>query len=209
MRVRIKMCGLRFPADALAAAQAGADSIGLVFYPPSKRAVSVKQAADIVAVLPAYISVVGLFVDPSAEQVEEVLAQVPLDELQFHGQETPVFCRQFMRRYNKAIPMNTLKHKDAIVDYMNDYPEASGFLLDAFGGAQSGGSGRRFDWSLIPEDRQKIIIAGGLNAENVEALITQYRPYAVDVSSGIESAPGVKSPEKMQAFAAVVYSASH
>ncbi len=199
MRTRIKICGITTTEDMLSAVNAGADAIGFVFYPLSKRAITIAQAAEIVAAMPPLVSAVGLFVDPEADFVDDVLAQVALDQLQFHGKETATFCRQFGRRYFKAVPMKTLDQKQA-GDYLADYPDACGFLFDAFGGSQQGGSGTAFDWQQIPATEKPVIIAGGLAPENVTEVVRRYHPFAVDVSSGVESAPGVKSSVKINRF---------
>ncbi|MBV7434855.1 phosphoribosylanthranilate isomerase [Cardiobacteriaceae bacterium TAE3-ERU3] len=204
MRTRIKMCGITSVADALAAVNAGADALGLVFYAPSKRAVEIAQAAEIARAVPAYVSVVGLFVDADAAFVREICAQVALDELQFHGGESPDYCSQFGYRFTKAVPMNEMADVAAVQHYMAQYPYASGFLLDAFGGGKTGGSGKTFDWSNLPQSDRPLIIAGGLHSDNVGELIKQCRPYAVDVSSGIESAPGRKCTSRMREFVRAV-----
>ena len=198
------MCGITSAADALAAAKAGADALGLVFYAPSKRAVNIVQAAEIARAIPAYISIVGLFVDADASFVREVCTQVALDELQFHGSESPDYCQQFGYRHTKAVPMNEMADAAAVQRYMDQYPHANGFLLDAFGGGKTGGSGKTFDWSNLPSSARPLIIAGGLHSGNVAELIQQGNPYAVDVSSGIEFAPGVKCTEKMCDFVRAV-----
>lgn len=204
MPIRIKMCGITRPEDAIAACKVGADAIGLVFYAPSKRAVSIEQAQSIVRHVSPYTSIVGLFVDANAEEVQHICAQVALDELQFHGNEAPDYCRQYRRRYSKAVPMNALHDTAAVNAYMANYPDAGGFLLDAFGNGQSGGSGSTFDWRHLPRSKHALIIAGGLNSSNIADLLNRCQPHAVDVSSGIESAPGIKDTAKMQAFVAAV-----
>ena len=200
--MRIKICGLTTPEDVDAAVAAGADALGFVFYPPSKRAVSIAQARDLVAQVPALVSAVGLFVDATRAEVEAVLEAVALDQLQFHGRERADFCRQFGRRYLKAVPMRDLPDRAAVQAYMDAYPDCAGFLCDAFGDKVSGGSGERFDWARLPEDGRRMIVAGGLTDENVEELLAVYRPFGVDVSSGVESVPGRKSFVKMQRFVA-------
>lgn len=204
MRTRIKMCGITSVADALAAINAGADALGLVFYAPSKRAVNIPQAAEIARAVSAYVSVVGLFVDDDQAFVREVCAQVALDELQFHGDESPDYCGQFGYRFTKAVPMNEMADAAAVENYMAQYANASGFLLDAFGGGKTGGSGKTFDWSNLPQSNRPLIIAGGLHSDNIGGLIKQCRPYAVDVSSGIESSPGVKCADRMREFVRAV-----
>lgn len=198
-RARIKMCGIKTPKDAVYAASLGVDAIGLVFYEKSPRNISIVEAKAIVDALPAFVTVVGLFYNASAEQVDKTLSSVALDCLQFHGVETPEFCTSFDKPYIKAIPM--LSDID-LSNYIQAYPTASGYMLDAMASDQAGGTGKTFDWSLIPEGLQKnIILAGGLTPQNVAEAITKTQCYAVDVSSGIESSRGVKDKEKMAAFA--------
>ena len=182
-----------------AAVAAGADALGFVFHPPSRRAIAVAEAARIVAEMPALVAAVGLFVDPAAAFVRQVLEQVTLDQLQFHGAERAAFCRQFGRRYVKAVPMSTLDQARA-ARYLEDYGDASAFLFDAFGGARQGGGGQRFDWRRIPPGEKPRIVAGGLAPENVAEAVARLRPFAVDVSSGVETAPGRKSSAKIKHF---------
>ena len=198
--VRVKICGLTSAADMKAAVAAGADAVGLVFYPFSKRHVDFLSAEIIARYTPTCVSLVGLFVNPSQEEVEAVLRRVPLDQLQFHGSEADAFCRSFGRRFIKAVPMNDLDDGTAVLRYLDHYPSASSFLLDSFGTRATGGSGKRFLWEKIPTTVPNLIIAGGLNGDNVAELLQRFRPYAVDVSSGVESAPGQKSSDKMRAF---------
>lgn len=200
--MRVKICGLTRTEDVQAAVAAGADALGFVFYPGSKRAVSAAQAAALVATVPAFVSVVGLFVDADSDSVRQVLAQVPLDQLQFHGHEDAAFCRQFGRRYLKAVPMRDLPDRAAVAAYMAAFPDAAAFLCDTFGREQTGGSGERFDWHKLPQDGRRIIVAGGLNADNLGELTAFYQPWGVDVSSGVETMPGQKSFAKMQRFVA-------
>jgi phosphoribosylanthranilate isomerase len=202
-RTRVKICGITRPEDGLMGAELGADAIGLVFYPPSPRCVDVETAQRIVAVLPPFIAVVGLFVNPEPVAVRAVLESVRLDLLQFHGSEEPVDCEFFGKPYLKAIPMGA----DADVrDYEQRFASATGLLLDSHGGQKTGGTGQRFDWTRIPAERQKpLILAGGLHPGNVAEAIQQVRPYAVDVSSGVESAKGIKDAALMRAFLRGVY----
>ena len=187
---RIKICGITRVEDALAAAHCGADAIGLVFYERSPRHVGIAQAAQLAAALPPFVSVVGLFVNAEAALVREVLAQVPLDLLQFHGDESPEYCAQFARPYLKAI---RVKAGVDLLQCASDFRSAKGLLLDAHVEGIPGGTGTTFDWSLIPKQLPlPVILSGGLAAENVAAAIEQVRPYAVDVSSGVESG-GVES----------------
>ena len=202
-RTRVKICGITRPEDGLMGAALGADAIGLVFYRPSPRCVDVETAQRIVAVLPPVITVVGLFVNPEPVAVRAVLESVRLDLLQFHGSEEPVDCEFFGKPYLKAIPMGA----DADVrDYEQRFASATGLLLDSHGGQKTGGTGQRFDWTRIPAERQKpLILAGGLHPGNVAEAIQQVRPYAVDVSSGVESAKGIKDAALMRAFLRGVY----
>ena len=198
MRTRVKICGITRAQDALEAVKQGADAIGLVFYPKSPRNVSAAQAAEIVSKIPAFITVVGLFVDAEPAFVQEVLSVVRLDLLQFHGDETPSACRQYSRPYMKAI---RVKNGTNLVQYAADYADARALLLDAFAEGVPGGTGLVFDWSLIPQNLPlPIVLAGGLNAENVGVAIEQVRPYAVDVSGGVEASKGIKDAAKIAAF---------
>jgi len=198
-RIRVKVCGITRPGDALSAIELGVDAIGLVFYPPSSRAVDIAVAREIVAALPPFVTTVGLFLDAEAAEVEAVLEAVALDLLQFHGQESPVDCARFDRPYIKAVPMAGAGAEEVLA-YAGRFPEARGLLLDSHVGGGLGGLGKRFDWSRIPARLPRpLILAGGLNPDNV-AEVLSHRPYAVDVSSGVESAPGIKDPAKMHAF---------
>jgi len=182
--------------DVLDAVYSGADALGLVFYDKSPRNVTLQQAAQLTEVIFPFVTLVGLFVNPSAEAVREVLRVVPLDVLQFHGEETPEFCAQFGRPYLKAI---RVKAGVNLVQYAADYSGAQGLLLDAFVEGAHGGTGASFDWTLIPNDLP-VILSGGLNADNVAEAIRAVRPYAVDVSSGVEASKGIKDAEKIAAF---------
>lgn len=198
LRTRIKICGLTRPADALAAARLGVDAVGLVFYERSRRRCSPCQAREIVATLPPFVTVVGLFLDAPAASVEEVLASVALDLLQFHGAEEPAYCARFRRPYIKALPMGADIDP---VSYACSYPDAAGFLLDSNHLGQAGGSGRVFDWDRVPQAlKRPIVLAGGLHVGNVAAAIIATCPWGVDVSSGVETRPGIKDPERMSAF---------
>ena len=198
MRTRVKICGITRPEDARAAAGAGADAIGLVFYAKSPRYVELDQAQAICRALPPFVNVVGLFVNAPREQVARVLEAVPVDTLQFHGSEDRSRCEGFARPYIKAIGMK--EDADPARD-MDAHPEACGFLLDAWQPDIHGGGGVAFDWSRIPDRAAKpIILAGGLTPDNVTRAVMQTRPFAVDVSSGVELEKGIKSGEKMQAF---------
>ena len=196
--VRIKICGITRVEDALAAAVAGADAIGLVFYAPSPRAVSAEQARQIISALPPFVTSVGLFVNASAQEVRAVLAEVPLDVLQFHGDEPADFCKQFGRPYLKALRVRAGDDLNALAA---QWPEASGILLDSYKAGVPGGTGEIFDWSLIPTERTwPLVLAGGLAAENVADAITRAAPWAVDVSGGVEQAKGIKDADKINSF---------
>ena len=181
-----------------AVVHSGADALGLVFHEKSPRHVSQQQAAQLAGSVQPFVTVVGLFVNPSAGYVKEVLAKVPLDVLQFHGEEAPEFCRQFARPYLKAI---RVKPGVDLVECAARYSDAQGLLLDAYVEGTQGGTGESFDWSLIPHDLPlPVILSGGLHAGNVAAAIRQVRPYAVDVSSGVEASKGIKDAAKIAAF---------
>lgn len=198
MRIRVKICGITQLQHALQAAAAGADAIGLVFYPASPRAISDTLARDICLALPPFVSTVALFVDPTAEQVESVLHTVPVDMLQFHGDESSAFCEQFGRPYLKALKMHMAQD---LMEQAERYQQASGILVDSYSADMAGGTGEVFDWSRLPLDPPwPLILAGGLDAGNVTQAIRQVRPYAVDVSSGVESEKGIKDVAKMKAF---------
>lgn len=198
MRVRVKICGITRVEDGVAAASLGADAIGLVFYPPSPRAVDAVQATQIVARLPAFVTTVGLFVDASREQIAQVLDAVPLDVLQFHGNEQPQDCLGHGRPFIKALRM--CPGLDVVAEVAR-YADAQGVLLDSYQPGVPGGTGQAFDWRLIPDSvSNKIILAGGLAPDNVAKAITIAQPYAVDVSGGVEAAKGVKDHARMAAF---------
>ena len=202
-RTRVKICGITRPEDGVVAAALGVDAIGLVFYPPSPRFVTVETAQQIVAALPPFITVVGLFMNADPAAVQTVIARTPLHLLQFHGDETPGYCVQFGRPYLKAVPMGAGAE---VRDYEQRFASAAGLLLDSHGGHQMGGTGQGFDWTRIPAERDKpLILAGGLHPGNVAAAMRQVRPYAVDVSSGVETAKGIKDAELMRAFLRGVY----
>ena len=196
--VRSKICGITRIEDALAAAEAGADAIGLVFYAKSPRAVTAEQARAIVRALPPFVTTVGLFVNASRCELNEILEVVPLDLLQFHGDETPADCEGYHRPYIKAVRVRPGEDLEAIC---KQYSGASGILLDTFVAGVPGGTGEAFDWSLVPARLSKpVILAGGLSAANVAQAIAQVQPYAVDVSGGVEVAKGIKDAEKIEAF---------
>jgi phosphoribosylanthranilate isomerase len=206
MNTRVKICGITRVEDALEAAKQGSDAIGLVFYAASPRNVSNEVARAIVAALPPFVSVVGLFVNASRANIDAVLAEVRLDVLQFHGDETPDDCSQFNLPFLKAIRVNADTN---LLQYANDFRHAQALLLDAHSEAAYGGTGQTFDWNLIPAELSKpIILAGGLNADNVEQAIMQVKPYAVDVSGGVERSKGIKDADKIAAFMQGVRNAS-
>ncbi|MDN5517563.1 MAG: phosphoribosylanthranilate isomerase [Pseudomonas sp.] len=196
--VRSKICGITRLEDALAAVEAGADAIGLVFYAKSPRAVSIEQAAAILRALPPFVTTVGLFVDMPRDELQHLLQRLPLDLLQFHGDESPADCEGYGRPYIKALRVRPGEDVSAA---MAPYEGACGILLDTFVDGVPGGTGASFDWSLVPEDAGKpVILAGGLDAGNVAAAIRQVRPYAVDVSGGVEASKGIKDAGKIRAF---------
>ena len=198
MGTAVKICGITRVEDALAAARLGARALGFVFHADSSRNVAPQRAADIVRGLPPFITAVGLFVNADAGDVERVLAQVPLDLLQFHGEETPEFCARFGAPYIKAARVRAGLD---LLQYARDYRAARGLLLDAFAAGAHGGTGTVFDWSLIPRELPlPVILSGGLTPENVAGAIRRVRPWAVDVSSGVEAAPGIKDTRKIAAF---------
>jgi len=202
---RIKICGIPRPEDALAAASSGADAIGLVFYADSPRAVTVQEAKDIAQVLPPFVTLVSLFVNAPAETISNVLSQVPVGLIQFHGDEDSRFCRGFGRPWIKALrvrdSMNVAKEAAALSG-------ATGVLLDAWQEGVPGGTGRTFDWALANEQLPlPMVLAGGLDEVNVGDAIGGLRPWAVDVSGGVESSPGIKDAEKIQRFVAAVRAA--
>lgn len=198
MRTRIKICGFTRVDQLMQATRLGVDAVGLVFYSPSPRNVSIEQAQDLCRVVPPFVTVVGLFVDAPAEQVRDVLRQVPLTLLQFHGDETPEYCQQFNLPYIKAV---RVKPGLDLLQYATDFASARGLLLDAYVAGVPGGTGERFDWTLIPADLPlPVVLSGGLGPENVAEAITRVRPWAVDVSSGVEQGKGSKDLAKMTAF---------
>jgi phosphoribosylanthranilate isomerase len=205
MRTRVKICGITRIEDAMAAAQAGADAIGFVFDPKSPRHVHPDQALKIARALPPYITIVGLFVNAAPDTIEGVLSHVPLDLIQFHGNEKPEQCRRYHRSYIKAIHM---KPDVDLREMARLYGDATGLLLDTYIADVAGGSGQAFDWSRIPPDLGKpVVLAGGLTLENVADAVRRVRPYAVDVSSGVELSKGIKDANKISAFIEAVKNA--
>ncbi len=198
MRTRIKICGITRPEDGIEAARLGADAIGLVFYDKSPRTVTPSQAAEVIAALPAFVTTVGLFVDPEPGRVDALLAQVPLDLIQFHGNETPALCRRFGRPYLKAIRMR--EGVDLAAEQQR-FSDARGLLLDTYQPGIPGGTGEAFEWGRVPKGlAASIVLAGGLGPGNVAAAIKQVKPYAVDVSGGVEASKGIKDVAKLAAF---------
>ncbi len=216
-RTRIKLCGLTTPEDVAVAVAAGADAIGLVFYPPSPRHVSAERASELLAGLPAYVTAVGLFVNATLAEVQAVLAQAPISLLQFHGDETPEQCREiaqavgrpFMRALRVRPETTAADLLEFDLHYRASGPLFAGLLLDTWSDAY-GGTGKAFDWSLVPADiAHQAVLSGGLNAQNVTDAVRRLRPHAVDVSSGIEASKGVKDHALMRAFVSAVRAADH
>jgi phosphoribosylanthranilate isomerase len=205
MRTRIKFCGMTRVEDAREAARLGADAIGLVFYAPSTRAVEIEQAQRIAASLPPLVSAVGLFVNADADWIEDVIRNVPLDLLQFHGDESPADCARYGKPFIKAIRMRP--DIDLAAECAR-YAAARGVLLDSYQADRHGGTGDVFDWQRIPANLPlPVILAGGLTPENVGVAIRSVHPFAVDVSSGVERERGIKDAQRMAAFVAAVQTA--
>ena len=203
LRTRIKICGVTRAEDALAAVGSGADALGFVFYPPSPRAVDIAMAKAAIETVPAFVSVTALFVNPTVEEVQSVLDNVRIDVIQFHGDEDDDFCRQFKRPYIKALRVR--QASDVVASCMR-FPSALAILLDSYKPGVPGGTGETFDWSLVPETPSKpIILAGGLEPSNVASAVTQIRPFAVDVSGGVEASKGIKDHRKINDFVNEVY----
>lgn len=200
MAVRVKICGITRLDDALQAVNAGADALGFVFYDKSPRYVTAAQAEALCSGLPPFITRVGLFVDASADFVISVLKTVPLDLLQFHGDETPAYCAQFGKPYIKAVRVHAATD---LLKYAADFDAACGLLLDAYVPGVPGGTGESFDWKLIPANFPKpVVLSGGLTPANVSDAVQQTRPWAVDVSSGVELSKGIKDPHQVAQFIA-------
>ena len=204
MRTRVKICGITRAQDAQTACDAGADAIGLVFYPASPRFLIHEKARMLRDALPAFVTAVALFVNPGREEVERVIDRVRPDALQFHGDEPPEFCERFGLPYLKACRVR--KGVD-LLEYLRPYMSASAWLADAYVEAY-GGTGTSFDWSVVPRQRPcPLILSGGLTSENVRAAIRRVRPWGVDVSSGVESGQGIKDSGRIAAFMAEVRNA--
>lgn len=214
-RTRIKICGLTRLEDVQAAVRLGVDALGFVFFEPSSRHLEAGIASDLVDQVPAFVTRTALFMNAQPTYVDAILSKVSVDLLQFHGQESGVFCRAFGRPYIKAVPMGALLAdapadavlQDRLAAYFDEFFDARGFLLDSNALGQAGGSGEAFDWSQVGVlSGRPIVLAGGLRPDNVAAAITAMRPFAVDVSSGVESAPGCKDLGLMRALVAAVSS---
>lgn len=204
-RTRVKICGITSVADGLAAARHGADAIGLVFYPPSPRVVALEGARAIAESVPPFVARVAVFVNPAAREVEAVIRACRPDLLQFHGEETAEFCRGFGVPYLRAL---RVRRGVDLLESLSPYADAAGWLLDAYRQELYGGTGEAFDWDLIPRGLARpLVLSGGLDAENVGAAIRRVRPWAVDVSSGVEAAKGVKDERRIAAFMEAVRSA--
>lgn len=204
MRTRIKICGITDQESARVVVESGADALGMVFYQPSPRHLGIAQAAEIAAVAHPFVTLVGLFVNAGKESIEQILEQVPLQLLQFHGNESPEFCDSFHLPYVKALRVGD---QENLIDQIETYSSAQAILLDTYKKGVPGGTGATFNWDLVPEVNQHIILAGGLNTENVGQAIRQVKPYAVDTSGGVESAPGVKDADRIRAFIEQVFQA--
>ena len=198
VHTRIKICGITRPEDAVAAADAGVDAIGLVFYPPSPRAVEPETARAIVSVLPPFVTATGLFLDADHERIDSVLAAVPIGLLQFHGREDAAFCRVFERPYIKAVGMADGADP---AELARAWPDAAGLLADSHSPGEAGGTGKRFAWNRLAGERDyRLILAGGLDTDNVYSAVRTVRPDAVDVSSGVEQSPGCKDAARIERF---------
>ena len=206
IRTRVKICGLTRAEDIDAAVSAGTDALGFVFYEPSPRSVSVVQAQALVKSVPAFVCKTGLFVNADVTLVNDAIAHVGLDLLQFHGDESPEYCRQFNRAYMKAIRM---RPDIGLVAEMEKYSDAAAILLDAYHPSKPGGTGETFDWDRIPAKRPvPLVLAGGLTPHNIKTAVNTVLPYAVDVSGGVESAKGIKDASLIQQFISEVQSAN-
>ena len=195
---KVKICGFTDPDNARDASIAGVDAVGLVFYHKSPRNVDVQKAQEIIDALPPFVNRVGLFVNANPSFIDEILCEVPLDTLQFHGDESLLDCTQYQMPFIKSL---RVRPDTNVVQVAEQFSSASAILLDSFNPSSFGGTGEAFDWSLACVDISlPIILAGGLNSDNVSSAIRQVRPYAVDASSGVESAPGVKDIDKIEAF---------
>lgn len=203
MRTRVKICGITNQQDALNAVQAGADALGLVFYPPSPRYIDIDAAAVIAKNIPAFVTLTALFVNANVEQVRDAIQKVSIQLLQFHGDESPEYCEQFGLPYIKALRVGNIGDGlkgDKLRTAIDDHKNARAILLDAYKKGVPGGTGEQFDWDLIPNIEMPVILAGGLSSANVKRAIEQVKPYAVDVSGGVEKSPGIKDITKIHEF---------
>jgi len=199
--VRVKICGITRLEDALEASSLGADALGFVFYKKSPRFIEPRQAADVIAKLPPFVKTVGLFVNASMGTIAETVNDCPVDIIQLHGSESPEFCVAMPLMVIKAFRVQGRDSLAPLYDYIGS---VHGTLLDAYSKTSPGGTGQTFDWDVIPNNISNLILAGGLNHQNVAGAVKRVRPYAVDASSGLESAPGIKSHEKMRLFFAAL-----
>lgn len=206
-RTRVKICGLTRSVDVRSVVENGVDAIGIVLHPSSPRFVPVSQAIELLRVCGPFVQTVALFMDEDASYVHQALKTLPFDLLQFHGEETADYCEQFGRPYIKAVPMG---QELSLQEYMAQHPHAAGFLLDSHTVGEQGGSGKTFDWHKVPRETSRpLIVAGGLSADNVADAIKVIQPYAVDVSSGVEIAKGIKDPVKIELFMQTIAEADH
>ena len=197
-KTRVKICGITRLEDALAAIEAGADALGFVFYPPSPRYIEPEEAAEIIAQLPPFVTTVALFVNEPEAEVFRITALTQVDLLQFHGDESADYCQQFGRAWIKAL---RVRDADSLQQDLNQFQAARAILLDSYRPGVPGGTGETFNWELIPaQSAQAIILAGGLTPENISTAVQQVKPYAVDVSGGVEASKGIKDPVKIHAF---------
>jgi phosphoribosylanthranilate isomerase len=205
MRTRVKICGITSNADGLAAARHGADAIGLIFYPPSPRLVTLERAREVASGMPAFVARVAVFVNPAAAEVDAAIRACRPDLLQFHGEESADFCRSFGVPYLRAL---RVRPGVDLLESLSPFGDAAGWLLDAYRQELYGGTGEAFDWELVPRGLPRpLILSGGLDAENVGAAIRRVRPWAVDVSSGVEATKGVKDERRIAVFMEAVRSA--
>lgn len=197
-KTRVKICGITRLEDALTAIEAGADALGFVFYPPSPRYIAPEKAAEIIAQLPPFVTTVALFVNEPEAEVRRIMALTQVDLLQFHGDENADYCQQFGRAWIKAL---RVRDADSLQQDLNQFHAARAILLDSYRPGVPGGTGETFNWELIPaQSAQAIILAGGLTPENISTAVQQVKPYAVDVSGGVEASKGIKDPVKIHAF---------
>lgn len=202
MKTRIKICGITREEDARAAVALGADAVGLVFYRPSPRWVSMERARAIAAATPPFVATTAVFVNPDRDEVEQIVRECSVTLLQFHGDETPEFCASFERPYIKAA---RIRPGLDLLEYLSPYATAGAWMLDAFHAELRGGTGGAFDWNLVPASMAKpVILSGGLTADNVGGAIRRIKPYAVDVSTSVETSSGIKDPAKIAAFIGAV-----